>query len=138
MAERESEERPWGRYTVLDESDGYKVKRMTVDPGERLSYQRHAQRAEHWFVVTGSARVTLDDQLHTVEAGHAIDIPRGAAHRVENPGPEMLVFVEVQRGDYLGEDDIERLDDDYGRGEVAGFDPDRRRSSVVSRWGTHE
>lgn len=121
MAERESDERPWGRYTVLDESDGWKVKRITVKPGERLSYQRHAQRAEHWFVVTGSARVTLDDQVHTLDVGEAIDIAVGAAHRVENPGTETLVFIEVQCGDYLGEDDIERLDDDYGRGEETGF-----------------
>jgi len=109
------DERPWGNYTVLDEADGFKVKRIEVLPGKRLSYQKHAQRAEHWFVVAGKARVTLDDEEITVNAGEAIDIAIGAAHRVENPGDETLVFIEVQRGGYLGEDDIVRLQDDFGR-----------------------
>ena len=109
------DERPWGNYTVLDEADGFKVKRIEVLPGKRLSYQKHAQRAEHWFVVAGTARVTLDDEEITVSAGEAIDIAIGAAHRVENPGEETLVFIEVQRGGYLGEDDIVRLQDDFGR-----------------------
>lgn len=107
--------RPWGTFTVLYEGENYKVKRIEVLPGKRLSYQKHAQRAEHWFVVQGIARVTLDDREITVAAGEAIDIPIGAAHRIENPGNELLVFVEVQRGSYLGEDDIVRLDDDFGR-----------------------
>lgn len=107
--------RPWGTFTVLDEADGFKVKRIEVLPGKRLSYQKHAQRAEHWFVVEGTAKVTLDGGEHMVEAGGAIDIPRGAAHRVENPGETKLVFIEVQRGRYLGEDDIVRLEDDFGR-----------------------
>jgi len=109
------DERPWGNYTVLDEADGFKVKRIVVLPGKRLSYQKHAQRAEHWFVVAGTARVTLDDEEIIVNAGQAIDIAVGAAHRVENPGEEKLVFIEVQRGGYLGEDDIVRLQDDFGR-----------------------
>ena len=109
------DERPWGNYTVLDEADGFKVKRIEVLPGKRLSYQKHARRAEHWFVVAGTARVTLDDEEITVDAGEAIDIAIGAAHRVENPGEETLVFIEVQRGGYLGEDDIVRLQDDFGR-----------------------
>jgi mannose-6-phosphate isomerase len=109
------EERPWGSFTVLDEADGFKVKRIEVLPGKRLSYQKHAQRAEHWVVVHGTAKVTLNDQDVIVETGHAIDIALGAAHRVENPGQETLVFIEVQRGPYLGEDDIERLQDDFGR-----------------------
>jgi mannose-6-phosphate isomerase len=109
------EERPWGSFTVLDEADGFKVKRIEVLPGKRLSYQKHAQRAEHWVVVNGTAKVTLDDEDVMVEAGHAIDIAVGAAHRVENPGDDTLVFIEVQRGPYLGEDDIERLQDDFGR-----------------------
>ena len=112
---REFDRRPWGTYTVLEEDRGYKVKRIEVLPGKRLSYQKHAQRAEHWFVVEGTAKVTLDDEEITVRAGEAIDIPIGAAHRVENPGEENLVFIEVQRGSYLGEDDIVRLHDDYGR-----------------------
>jgi len=107
--------RPWGTFTVLDEADGFKVKRIEVLPGKRLSYQKHAQRAEHWFVVKGVAKVTLDDRELLVAAGEAIDIAVGAAHRVENPGAETLVFIEVQRGGYLGEDDIVRLEDDFGR-----------------------
>ena len=110
------DERPWGSFTVLDEGEGYKVKRIEVLPGKRLSYQRHAQRAEHWMVVRGSARVTLDDEEITVAEGETIDIAVGSAHRVENPGDEKLVFVEIQRGPYLGEDDIVRLSDDFGRG----------------------
>ena len=107
--------RPWGTFTVLDEGENYKVKRIEVLPGKRLSYQKHAQRAEHWFVVQGTAKVTLDDREITVATSEAIDIPVGAAHRIENPGEELLIFVEVQRGSYLGEDDIVRLDDDFGR-----------------------
>lgn len=112
---REFDRRPWGTYTVLEEDRGFKVKRIEVLPGKRLSYQKHAQRAEHWFVVEGTAKVTLDDEEITVRAGEAIDIPIGAAHRVENPGAGNLIFIEVQRGAYLGEDDIVRLQDDYGR-----------------------
>jgi mannose-6-phosphate isomerase len=107
--------RPWGTFTVLDEGDGFKVKRIEVLPGKRLSYQKHAQRAEHWVVVQGTAKVTLDDEEISVAAGHAIDIAVGSAHRVENADAELLVFIEVQRGDYLGEDDIVRLQDDFGR-----------------------
>lgn len=109
------DQRPWGTFTVLDEADGFKVKRIEVLPGKRLSYQKHAQRAEHWVVVNGVAKVTLDDRDVMVNAGEAIDIAIGTAHRVENPGTETLVFIEVQRGNYLGEDDIERLQDDFGR-----------------------
>jgi len=107
--------RPWGTFTVLDEGDNFKVKRIEVLPGKRLSYQKHAHRAEHWVVVKGAAKVTLDGQEITVPLGKAIDIPLGAAHRVENPGGDNLIFIEVQRGSYLGEDDIVRLDDDFGR-----------------------
>jgi len=107
--------RPWGTFTVLDEGPDFKVKRIEVLPGKRLSYQKHSQRAEHWVIVRGTAKVTLDDREIYVSSGEAIDIPLGAAHRVENPGSEMLVFIEVQRGTYLGEDDIVRLQDDYGR-----------------------
>ena len=107
--------RPWGTFTVLDEGAGFKVKRIEVWPGKRLSYQKHAQRAEHWVVVKGKAKVTLDDQEVIIAPGQSIDIPIGSAHRVENPGPDELVFIEVQRGNYLGEDYIVRLSDDYGR-----------------------
>jgi mannose-6-phosphate isomerase len=109
------DERPWGRYTVLDEGHGYKVKRIEVLPGKRLSYQRHAKRSEHWMVVHGTGKVVLDGRDLMVPAGQVADIPSGAAHRVENPGMETLVFIEIQRGDYLGEDDIVRLSDDFGR-----------------------
>lgn len=109
------DQRPWGTFTVLDEADGFKVKRIEVLPGKRLSYQKHAQRAEHWVVVKGTAKVTLDDTDIMVNAGEAIDIAIGASHRVENPSDTTLVFIEVQRGVYLGEDDIVRLQDDFGR-----------------------
>jgi mannose-6-phosphate isomerase len=109
------DERPWGSFTVLDEGEGFKVKRIEVLPAKRLSYQKHARRAEHWFVVEGTAKITLDGAEIIKTAGEAIDIPLGAAHRVENPGEELMIFIEVQRGDYLGEDDIVRLEDDFGR-----------------------
>ena len=112
---REFDRRPWGTYTVLEEGRNFKVKRIEVLPGKRLSYQKHSQRAEHWVVVEGTAKVTLDGKEITIQTGEAIDIPIGAAHRVENPSDELLTFIEVQRGNYLGEDDIERLQDDYGR-----------------------
>ena len=112
---REFDRRPWGTYEVLDEGDLFKVKRIEVLSGKRLSYQKHSKRAEHWFVVAGEAKVTLDDRDIKVPAGEAIDIPIGSAHRVENEGTETLVFIEVQRGSYLGEDDIVRLHDDFGR-----------------------
>ncbi len=111
------DERPWGRFTVLDEGQGYKVKRIEVKPGSRLSYQRHAHRAEYWFVISGVALVTLDGLEISVNPGEAVDIPLGAAHRVMSFGSEKLVFIEVQRGEYLGEDDIVRLQDDFGRTE---------------------
>lgn len=114
---REFDRRPWGTYEVLDEGDSFKVKRIEVLPGKRLSYQKHSKRAEHWFVIEGTAKVTLDDQDVLVNAGQAIDIPIGAAHRVENPGDKLLRFIEVQRGTYLGEDDIVRIQDDFGRAE---------------------
>ncbi len=122
--------RPWGTFTVLDEADGFKVKRIEVLPGKRLSYQKHAQRAEHWFVVNGLAKVTLDGDEIMVAAGEAIDIPTGVAHRVENPGEVNLVFIEVQRGGYLGEDDIVRLQDDFGR---APAEVDRQPESPFPR-----
>ncbi len=109
------ERRPWGTYAVLDDGDDCKVKRITVDPGQRLSYQSHARRAEHWVVVRGTATVTLDGTEIVVGPGQAIDIPLQAAHRVANQGTDELVFVEVQLGDYFGEDDIVRYSDDYGR-----------------------
>ncbi|HEX3101203.1 MAG TPA: phosphomannose isomerase type II C-terminal cupin domain [Pyrinomonadaceae bacterium] len=108
--------RPWGSFTVLDEGDDYKVKRIEVLPGKRLSYQRHSRRAEHWYVVRGIAKVTLNGVEKLVNAGETVDIEHEMAHRVENPDAnQLLVFIETQTGDYFGEDDIVRLDDDFGR-----------------------
>jgi len=110
------EKRPWGSFLILDEGENYKVKRIEVLPGKRLSYQKHARRSEHWFVTGGIAKVTLNDKEILVKTGGSLDIPTGAKHRVENPhSTEMLVFIETQTGGYFGEDDIERFDDDFGR-----------------------
>ena len=116
MSEREYSERPWGNYTVLDDdASDHKVKRMVVHPGKRLSYQRHSKRAEHWFIVSGDATVTLDGKQIELHPGESIDIPLEGAHRIGNEGDTDVVFIEVQRGTYFGEDDIVRLEDDYGR-----------------------
>lgn len=109
------ERRPWGEFHVLVDDPRFKVKRIDVLAGKRLSYQRHRQRCEHWTVVAGKARVTLEGKIVDLVEGGSIEIPQGAAHRVENPGPDPLTFIEVQRGSYFGEDDIERLSDDFGR-----------------------
>jgi mannose-6-phosphate isomerase len=111
----EHAERPWGSYTVLEEHAGHKVKRLEVLAGLRLSYQRHERRAEHWFIVRGEGFVTIDGTDHPVAMGVSIDIPLGAAHRITNTGTENLVFIEIQHGTYFGEDDIVRLEDDFGR-----------------------
>ncbi|MGQ9897895.1 MAG: phosphomannose isomerase type II C-terminal cupin domain [Acidobacteriota bacterium] len=111
----EYDRRPWGQYAVLDEGPGYKVKRLEVLPGQRMSYQKHNQRHEHWMVVHGQAQVTLDGQEYILNTGDTIDVPAGAAHRIANPNDAPLILIEIQRGDYLGEDDIIRLQDDYGR-----------------------
>ncbi len=110
-----TDQRPWGSYTILDEGEGFKVKRIEVLPEKRLSYQKHARRSEHWYVVRGQAKVTLNGDEILVAAGQAVDIPVGAAHRVENPTDDLLVFIETQTGDYFGEDDIVRIEDDFGR-----------------------
>lgn len=111
----ERDERPWGSYTVLEDAPDHKVKRIEVLPAKRLSYQYHSRRSEHWFVVRGEGVVTLDGTRVPVSRGTALDIPLGAAHRIENTGAETLVFIEVQYGEYFGEDDIVRLEDDFGR-----------------------
>jgi mannose-6-phosphate isomerase len=113
---REVDERPWGSFTVLDdELFDHKVKRIVVAPGKRLSYQRHARRAEHWFIVNGTATVILDGVEYEKSAGGSIDIALGQAHRCENRGTTPVVLIEVQHGTYFGEDDIERIEDDFGR-----------------------
>jgi mannose-6-phosphate isomerase len=111
----EESERPWGRYEVLQESSTYKVKSIHVNPGKRLSYQRHKQRAEHWFITTGTGEVTIDGITSKVTAGSTIDIAINQLHRISNTGSVELIFVEVQTGTYFGEDDIERIEDDFGR-----------------------
>ena len=115
MSARAAEERPWGSFVVLDADESSKVKRITIRPGGRLSYQSHTRRSEHWVVVSGTAEVLLDGDVHLVGPGESIDVPTGARHRCANGGDDDLVFVEVQLGDYFGEDDIVRYDDDYGR-----------------------
>ena len=107
--------RPWGRYEILQESENHKVKCIWVTPGKRLSYQRHQKRAEHWFIVAGSARVTLNGVVSELKAGQSVDIGIGDLHRIENIGSDDVVFIEVQSGSYFGEDDIERIEDDFGR-----------------------
>ena len=112
-------ERPWGYYLVLHEEEGHKVKQFVVKPGARLSLQRHRRRAELWQVVRGEANVTRGEEIVRLLPGGWIHIPLGVVHRVESIGKENLVVIEVQMGDYLGEDDIERLEDDYGREATA-------------------
>lgn len=107
--------RPWGYYQVLSDEDDHKVKRIVVYAGKRLSLQRHKRRSEHWYIVSGKALVTLDDKEISLETDGSVDIPKGALHRIQNIGDEEVVFIEVQTGEYFGEDDIERVDDDFGR-----------------------
>jgi len=107
--------RPWGSYDSVDVGARFQVKRIKVKPGARLSLQSHTQRAEHWIVVSGTARVTRDNDVFELHANQSTYIPIGARHRLENPGTQMLELIEVQSGDYLGEDDIVRYDDVYGR-----------------------
>ena len=115
-----SEDRPWGSWHVVDANVGYKVKRIHVLPGSRLSYQTHRYRSEHWVVISGIATCTVDDVTRIVGPGESVDVAVGAKHRLANEGTEELVIVEVQRGAYTGEDDIERLEDDYGRCAALG------------------
>ena len=107
--------RPWGRYEILSESSDHKVKRIVVDAGARFSYQRHQHRAEHWFIVSGNAKVTHEGLEFEMSAGDSIDIAQGELHRLANIGSEPVIFIEVQSGSYFGEDDIERIEDDYNR-----------------------
>lgn len=107
--------RPWGNYKSLSETDKYQVKTIVVKPGEKLSLQYHYHRAEHWIVVSGVANVTIDDEVKLIRENESIYIPRFAKHRLENPGKIPLVLIEVQVGQYLGEDDIVRIEDTYGR-----------------------
>ena len=114
MSEDQSQ-RPWGRYEILQESAAHKVKTIWVNPGKRLSYQRHEKRAEHWFIVQGQAMITLNGDIFEMSAGDSLDIEIGDLHRIENIGSNDVIFIEVQTGTYFGEDDIERIEDDFGR-----------------------
>ncbi|MGE5145797.1 MAG: mannose-1-phosphate guanylyltransferase/mannose-6-phosphate isomerase, partial [Candidatus Eiseniibacteriota bacterium] len=107
--------RPWGTYQTIDLGTGYQVKRITVKPGAKLSLQKHAKRAEHWVVVNGTAKITRNDEVFELKRDGSTYIPLGAVHRLENVGKDLLELIEVQSGDYLGEDDIVRLEDTYGR-----------------------
>jgi mannose-1-phosphate guanylyltransferase/mannose-6-phosphate isomerase len=107
--------RPWGSYTVLEEGPGYKVKRVTVHAGGRLSLQLHHKRSEHWVVIAGTARVTRGEEVFELHVGQSTAIPVETRHRLENFGQDTLHIIEVQNGPYLGEDDIVRFKDDYGR-----------------------
>jgi mannose-6-phosphate isomerase-like protein (cupin superfamily) len=107
--------RPWGTYTVLDEGSRYKIKRIVVKPGASLSLQTHRFRSEHWVVVSGVARVTNGGEPIDLQVDESTYIPAGTQHRLSNPGTAACVMIEVQTGDYVGEDDIVRLDDNYGR-----------------------
>ena len=108
-------ERPWGKYFVLQDEENFKVKRIEVNPGQRLSYQFHYKRQEYWTVVEGEAVVVLDGEEHHLKYGESIFIPLGAKHRMENRTSERMSIVEVQTGTYFGEDDIVRIEDDYSR-----------------------
>ncbi|WP_309682884.1 phosphomannose isomerase type II C-terminal cupin domain [Polaromonas sp.] len=108
-------ERPWGWYETVSEAPGNKIKRIGVHPGQQLSLQKHHRRSEHWLVVQGTARVTLDERQFDLQPGQACDIALGQVHRLANLTQAPVEIVEVQFGSYLGEDDIVRLQDDYGR-----------------------
>jgi mannose-1-phosphate guanylyltransferase/mannose-6-phosphate isomerase len=112
-------ERPWGFYESLIQGSRFQVKRIVVKPGHKLSLQQHYHRAEHWVVVEGVAQVTRDEDQLTVNENESVYLPLGCVHRVENPGRIPFVLIEVQSGSYLGEDDIVRLEDDYGRVPVS-------------------
>ena len=111
----EAESRPWGMYEVLLDSDTTKVKRITVAPGGRLSYQYHKKRAETWVIIQGQGIVTIEGKNQKISQGETIIIPVNSKHRIENTGKNKLIFIEVQTGTYFGEDDIIRVEDDYNR-----------------------
>ncbi len=109
------ENRPWGNFITLNETKEFKIKNIVVYPGSRLSLQRHKRRSEHWYIINGEGEVTIDDRQKKVAQGDSVNIPAGSLHRMESTGKEDLSFIEVQTGEYFGEDDIERVEDDYGR-----------------------
>jgi len=110
-----TEMRPWGSFTTLEEGNGYKIKRIEVNPGHRLSLQMHHHRSEHWIVLSGTAKVVCGDQTKILGPNQSTYVPQCTSHRLENPGVIKLVIIEVQNGEYLGENDIIRFQDDYSR-----------------------
>jgi len=115
MPDTEREDRPWGHFEVLLDEPDYKVKRLVVEPGRRLSLQLHHHRSEHWHIAAGTGLATVGEQEILVQEGQSIDVPSNAQHRIENTGESPLAIIEIQRGERLDEDDIVRLQDDYGR-----------------------
>lgn len=116
-AARGFERRPWGGFETLQVGAGYKVKRLVVQPGHRISLQRHRFRAEHWVVVAGAPRVVIEGRGRRLKPRATVEVPRGAWHRIENPGRRPVVIIEVQHGSHLDERDIVRRHDDYGRAD---------------------
>jgi mannose-6-phosphate isomerase len=114
---RTEERRPWGGFLILEERSTHKLKRIWIHAGHRLSYQKHLKRSEHWVIVEGKAKVILDGREMLLEPGDCIHIPQGLAHRIGNIGENILTFIEIQRGDDFSEDDVIRLEDDYGRAD---------------------
>ena len=111
----ESEERPWGRFFVIHDESNYKIKRIEIEPGERLSYQYHNKRSEAWTIVEGTGIITLNGQKKEYSKGETVLIPQGTKHRIKNKDQKKLILIEVQPGSYFGEDDIVRIEDDYNR-----------------------
>ena len=122
-----SEERPWGRWTVLEEGPAYKIKRIEVKPGHRLSLQMHHHRSEHWIVLSGTAKVVKGGEVIYVHQHESTYVPAATHHRIENPGLLPLVIIEIANGEYLGEDDIVRIEDDYNRATKGGNANPRQR-----------
>ena len=115
MISIESEERPWGRFFVIHDESNYKLKRIEIEPGERLSYQYHNKRSEAWTIVDGNGLITLNGEDSEYSKGETVLIPQGVKHRIENKGQKKLILIEVQTGTYFGEDDIVRIEDEYNR-----------------------
>ena len=115
MKKLETSERPWGRYVVISDEPNYKLKRIEVNPGHRLSYQYHNQRSEVWTIVQGSGEIIIDGKKSTIRYGECVKINKHSKHRIINNSDSVLVFIEVQTGTYFGEDDIVRIEDDYNR-----------------------
>lgn len=126
-----TEERPWGRWTILEEGPGYKIKRIEVEPGRRLSLQMHHHRSEHWIVLSGTAKVVKGVEVSYVHPHESTFVPAATHHRIENPGLLPVVIIEIANGEYLGEDDIVRFEDDYQRAPAPGGNDRRPRRKAA-------